>query len=310
MTQVKTVVSLQAQLTRMESKIDYVVERQRYVDELISEMTPVALQVMGVASDQFGVMEEKGYFAMGRELLAMMDRVLGAYDPEDVGQLGENIVNILDTVRNVTQPDVLAVANEATDVLHHADEVKPVGPFGVMRATGDPDVQRGMAIALEILKHLGKTKGGGEGNKRRAPPAGATAARTRAKPTAAAAPTAAAPKAKSVLSQAVPEKSMNNAVMWEGRRFDASGFLLDVNAWDDDLGQKMAASLDVQLTDDHWTVLRWAREDYLSSGASPNVRRVANGCGLGTRRVYELFPKSPGKTAALIAGIPKPVGCV
>ena len=44
--------------------------------------------------------------------------------------------------------------------------------------------------------------------------------------------------------------------------------------------------------------------------ADANVRRAASGSGVGTRRMYELFPKTPGKSAAMIAGIPKPAGCV
>jgi tRNA 2-thiouridine synthesizing protein E len=57
-------------------------------------------------------------------------------------------------------------------------------------------------------------------------------------------------------------------------------------------------------------VLRWIRQDFLATGASPNVRRVAGGSGVGTRRMYELFPRTPGKTAAMLAGVPKPIGCV
>jgi tRNA 2-thiouridine synthesizing protein E len=99
-------------------------------------------------------------------------------------------------------------------------------------------------------------------------------------------------------------------VTWEGRQFDAAGFLLDPGTWDEALAVKMAAALSLTLTDDHWTVLRWIRQDFLATGASPNVRRVAGGSGVGTRRMYELFPRTPGKTAAMLAGVPKPIGCV
>ena len=50
--------------------------------------------------------------------------------------------------------------------------------------------------------------------------------------------------------------------------------------------------------------------DYADTHASPNVRRFAKGSGVGTGAVYKLFPGTPGKKVAMIAGVPKPVGCV
>lgn len=289
-------------LAQINRKLDYVVERQRFIEDLIDEMTPVGRDALSVAAVQLGEMEAKGYFSVGNELLAMVDRVVQAYGVEDVRGLSENIVSILDTVRNVTQPDVLAAANQATDVLHHADEVDPIGPLGMVRATHDPDVQHGLAIALEVLRQIGRMRGDASAPPPR--PSKPTAATRRGAP----------PASKAALPEqcdvpAKPEPT-SETVMWEGHAFDSKGFLLDASVWDEALAEKMAAALSIELGPDHWTVIRWVRQDFVETGASPNVRRVAIGSGLGTKRVYELFPKSPGKTAAMIAGVPKPVGCV
>jgi len=287
---------LLARLDEIHTKLDYIVERQRFVEEFIDEMTPVGREALGVAADYFAELERKGYFAVARELWAITDNVVQIYGPGDVHELGEHMVTILDTIRNVTQPDLLAMANEATDVLHNAGEVEPIGPLGMVKATNDADVQRGMAIAVEVLKQLGKARGDGrEVWGRRAPRPSDTA-------------TTAASTGDAASSE--PVTPTDEPVMWEGKAFDSKGFLLDPEDWDEELATKMSAALGITLTDDHWTVVRWARSEYLESGASPNVRKVATGSGLGTRRIYQLFPKSPGKTTAMIAGIPKPVGCV
>ncbi len=296
---------LLARLDAIDAKLDYVVRRQEYVEDLVREMTPVLREVMtGMAGEMQG-WEERGWFAMGKEMVGLFDRLAAAYGPDDVREFSDHIVQIVDTVRNVTQPDVLEFANDATDVLHHADEMDPVGPLGMAKATADTDVRRGMAVALQILKQLGQVSGGASDGTRRpaetamaskpsgSKPAGAAAAR----PTVAAAPKAAA-------------EVLEEVVEWEGRRFSAEGYLLDTDAWDEDLATLMAEGLGITLNDEHWAVLRWAREDYLSHGASPNVRRVATGSGAGTQRVYQLFPGTPGKHIAMVAGIPKPVGCV
>ena len=47
----------------------------------------------------------------------------------------------MDTVRVLTQPRVLSIANEATEAIDHADELEPTGVFGMVRASRDEDVQ-------------------------------------------------------------------------------------------------------------------------------------------------------------------------
>lgn len=285
-----------ARLDAMDAKLDYVVERQEYVEDLVREMTPVLREAMTSMAGEMSEWERRGWFAMGKEMVSLFDRLANAYGPDDVREFSEHVVQIVDTVRNVTQPDVLDFANDATDVLHHADDMDPVGPLGMAKATADADVRRGMAVALQILKQLGQVSGESAPT-RRSPPKPKAPKPTAEKPAVATAPKAA-------------KEFLDDVVEWKGRRFTADGFLLDTDAWDDDLARAMAEGLGLELTDAHWTVLRWARADYLEHGASPNVRRVASGSGVGTQNLYQLFPGTPGKHIAMVAGIPKPVGCV
>lgn len=64
------------------------------------------------------------------------------------------------------------------------------------------------------------------------------------------------------------------------------------------------------MTDDHWKVVRFMRQEYLEKGTGPTVRVLGKQSGVSVKELYELFPKGPAKTAARIAGIPKPRGCV
>jgi TusE/DsrC/DsvC family sulfur relay protein len=286
------------QLDRIEQKLDRLLAAQDSLWEAWDTLVPVARVGLAGAAEELTALEQRGWFAVGRELLALGDRVVSSYGPDDVRALADQIVAILDTVRNATQPDVLALANEAVDVVHHADDVAPVGMFGAVAATRDAEVQRGMGVALELLKHLGRARSAAS------PPARRSAAPAeKAAPALSGSTASSGGKASAAPAPAGP-------VTWEGRQFDAAGFLLDPGTWDEALAVKMAAALGLTLSDDHWTVLRWVRQDFLATGASPNVRRVASGSGVGTRRMYELFPRTPGKTAAMLAGVPKPVGCV
>jgi sulfur relay (sulfurtransferase) DsrC/TusE family protein len=65
------------------------------------------------------------------------------------------------------------------------------------------------------------------------------------------------------------------------------GFLTDPDQWTEEMASQIARSEGIaELTPRHWQVVRFMRA------------------------LYQLFPKGPAKTAAKIAGIPKPRGCI
>jgi tRNA 2-thiouridine synthesizing protein E len=91
---------------------------------------------------------------------------------------------------------------------------------------------------------------------------------------------------------------------------DDEGFMTDYDEWDEDLAKVLAAAIDVDLTDEHWKVIRFLREDYKARGETPTTRRVQAVGGVSVKEQFTLFPKKPGKKMAYVAGLPKPHGCV
>ncbi len=92
---------------------------------------------------------------------------------------------------------------------------------------------------------------------------------------------------------------------------DAEGFLQDPAQWNEDLALEIARVNGVpDLTDQHWTVIRFMRERYLAQGTAPSIRTLGKESGVDVKTLYRLFPKGPAKLAAKIGGIPKPKGCI
>ncbi len=292
-----------ARLEEISRQVEAVDKRVRFTEELVEEMIPIARLVVSSATTRLGDWEERGVFDMIAVMQDAAGRVLDSYSKDDAQHLADAIVGILATVRNLTQPGVLQIANQATDVLRQADGVKPVGMFGAMRkASSDKEIQRGLGVMLEIMRAVGRTQGGSTEGVSVLPPALEAVA-----PVPVVAKAAPPPKAVAPAAPAAPEADV---IHWEGHDFDANGFLIDPNTWTPELAGKIASGLGITLTEEHMHVLEWVRDDYASSGASPNVRRVATGSGAGTQNMYKLFPPTPGKNCAMIAGVPKPVGCV
>jgi TusE/DsrC/DsvC family sulfur relay protein len=91
---------------------------------------------------------------------------------------------------------------------------------------------------------------------------------------------------------------------------DDEGFLTEYEEWDEDLAKVLAQNIGIDLTDDHWKVIRFLREDYAAQGETATLRRVTSVGGIPTKELFQLFPKKPAKKMSYIAGLPKPVGCV
>lgn len=100
------------------------------------------------------------------------------------------------------------------------------------------------------------------------------------------------------------------------RAVDAQGYLLDWEQWDEAFAQATASAEQIELGDDHWTVLRFLRGFYTDYGISPPMRVLVKsiapllGGTASSRRLYQLFPQGPARQACKIAGLPKPESCI
>ena len=92
---------------------------------------------------------------------------------------------------------------------------------------------------------------------------------------------------------------------------DHEGFFLDPTQWTEEMAPALATAEGIDtLTDDHWRVIRFMRAQFFEKGTGPTVRVLGKTSGVSVKELYQLFPKGPAKTAAKIAGIPKPRGCI
>jgi tRNA 2-thiouridine synthesizing protein E len=89
------------------------------------------------------------------------------------------------------------------------------------------------------------------------------------------------------------------------------GFLLNPDDWMEEMAPELAAQVDIlELTDEHWKVIRFMRQDFKDRGQIPTIRRIKNAGGVPIKDVYRLFPNGPAKKAAMVSGLGKPQGCV
>lgn len=98
---------------------------------------------------------------------------------------------------------------------------------------------------------------------------------------------------------------------------DHEGFLCDIKDWSEDVAERLAANEGLILSEAHWEVIRCLREFYQEFEVSPAMRPFVKYVGLQLGKdkgnsiyLLQLFPGSPAKLAAKIAGLPKPENCL
>jgi dissimilatory sulfite reductase related protein len=304
--------SMTDRLAAIDAQLAYLVRQQEKTSELIAEMTPILREVMGTATTKLDDLEKRGYFAFGKELVGLGERVVEGFEPDDVRKLGDAVVGILQTVRAMTQPRILEIAGEASAVLENSDDAEPLGLLGMVRATRDDDVQKGMAVMMEVMRHVGRAARAVQ-DQRKADPHEDRKAKLAA---------VLGPRKKKVLGvertapvaarapAPAPAPTPATAAVIDGVAFGADGHLADPRTWTPDLALRLAAAQGVALDDARWAVVKFARADFEATSTSPNIRRLTQGTSLATKDIYALFPKAPARTVAKIAGIPKPAGCI
>lgn len=97
----------------------------------------------------------------------------------------------------------------------------------------------------------------------------------------------------------------------KGIEADEDGFIQDATKWNEDVARTFAELEGiVELTDEHWKVIRYLRNYYLQFKTAPMIRKLCKETGFELQYICQLFPSGPAKGACRLAGLPKPTGCV
>jgi dissimilatory sulfite reductase related protein len=91
---------------------------------------------------------------------------------------------------------------------------------------------------------------------------------------------------------------------------NADGYLAAISSWNRDVAEELARRNQIwPLTEDHWKVIHYLRDYYLTYACGPVVMKISRATGLSVERICDLFPCGMIRGAYRIAGLPRPPGC-
>ncbi len=126
--------------------------------ELGADITSISGAGVAKLTEIMQVAEDKGYFMFAREGAAIADKVVTSFDEDDVRALGDNVVTILNAVKELTQPEVMALLNRTALTIQEVEDshIEPPSTFALIKSMRDPQTRRGLARVLSMLHTVGE----------------------------------------------------------------------------------------------------------------------------------------------------------
>lgn len=121
--------------------------------ELARDLSPLSQDAFLALMNRLNEMERKGYFVFLQGGLDIADRIVTSFTEDDVRQLGDNIVLILQTVKEMTQPEIMTMLRDTATVVKDEEPVD-TSLLSLIRQMNDPAVRRGFAKTLQVLKSV------------------------------------------------------------------------------------------------------------------------------------------------------------
>jgi uncharacterized protein YjgD (DUF1641 family) len=143
-------------LMRNGRNLEKMLDQLEALMDLADTMGPLANEAFGKSIDVLSDLEAKGYFSFARGSKRIVDNVVTSFTEEDVEHLGDNIVLILNTVKDMTQPEIMNFVRNTLLVAEKEIE-KPVdiSTLGLLRQMQDPAVRRGLALTMRVMHVIG-----------------------------------------------------------------------------------------------------------------------------------------------------------
>jgi uncharacterized protein YjgD (DUF1641 family) len=130
-------------ITKLESLLDFVEDSRPVTKELFNDVLVYLNEL-----------DQKGYFIFLKELIGALDRIVDHFSIDDVRQLSANLTTILETVKNMTQPEMLKAVNNAVTIYNNLDpkDVKEISVWKMIRELNTPEMKKGLGFVMSFLK--------------------------------------------------------------------------------------------------------------------------------------------------------------
>ena len=131
-------------------------EQLENVHDFLEDFGPISKSLSKDLMNKLDEFDRKGYFEFMKEAQEILDNIVTSFTVDDVKALSDNIVTILNTVKNLTQPDMLTAINNAVNVYKKLDiEIKEdISLLKLIKELNTPETKKALFYSIQFLKKL------------------------------------------------------------------------------------------------------------------------------------------------------------
>jgi uncharacterized protein YjgD (DUF1641 family) len=149
---------LMLKLVRNVDTITEMFEMLESANDFLKDITPIMHQMGLDGIKLMHEFEQKGYFDFMKASMKIMDNIVSHYSEEDVILLADNVVTILETIKTLTQPEMLKAINSGL-VVYKSIDVRGVPEYSLFKAIREmnsKEMRRGIGFMITFLKNIAK----------------------------------------------------------------------------------------------------------------------------------------------------------
>jgi len=134
------------------------VDTMESITDLAKDAGPMVNEMIIDFTKKLHELESRGYFSFFKETGKVVDNVITHFSAGDISDLAENIVTILLTVKNITQPEVLKGINNAVKVFNSMEfeKIPEYSVWKLIKEMRSSEMKQGIAFMIIFMKNLAK----------------------------------------------------------------------------------------------------------------------------------------------------------
>jgi uncharacterized protein YjgD (DUF1641 family) len=152
---IEAVTSLLLKLGEMAPELEALLDTARAGTALVGEMSGLSAEAFEKLIAATEELDRRGYFTWIRGGVELLDRIITGFDEEDMQALSDNVVLIFETVKEMTQPEVMRMLQRSARMMREdVEPPKKLSMFRLMRELRDPEVKLAIYRTLTMLKGM------------------------------------------------------------------------------------------------------------------------------------------------------------
>ncbi len=151
-----TISSLLSKILRNIPNFNIMLDTFESAVDLTKDAGPIVNEVIIDLTKKLHELDQKGYFEFAVETFSVIDNIVEHFSKEDVRLLADNITTILETIKTLTQPEMMLAINNAVQVFNslEQDEVPSFSMLRAMKEMRKPEMKKALGFGLMFLKNL------------------------------------------------------------------------------------------------------------------------------------------------------------